>query len=129
MHQGEEKIRVKSAYVHFNGNYLTVVDSFDIVTEFWNFEEGFPVNVSMHLYDINGTIIFVCTTPNKPLTKGLHKVIFHIPGNLMNSGNYNVSNMFVLIKPPCIFFMNKHIPLKYWKIVIFQIGMVNGPAL
>ncbi|MDR1679078.1 MAG: ATP-binding cassette domain-containing protein [Prevotellaceae bacterium] len=92
---GMEKIRVKSAYVQHKGNYLTVKDEFDIVTEFWNLEEGFPVNVSMHLYDINGQCVYNVFTENKPLQKGLHKAVFHIPANLMNDGIYYVNNMFV----------------------------------
>jgi lipopolysaccharide transport system ATP-binding protein len=92
---GLEKIKVKSAYVQYKGDYLTVNDPFDIVTEFWNFEDGFNINVSMHLYDKNGTIVFICISENKPLLKGLYKVVFHVPGKFMNNGNYYVSNMFV----------------------------------
>jgi len=92
---GLEKIKVKSAYVQFKGDYLTVKNEFDIVTEFWCLEEGFPVNVSMHLYDMNGQIVFNVFTENKPLRKGLYRAVFHIPANLMNDGLYYVSNMFV----------------------------------
>ena len=81
---GLEKIKVKSAYVKFEGQQLTVNTPFDMVTEFWCLEEGFPVNVSMHLYDINGNCVYNISTQNKPLKKGLHKAIFHIPANLMN---------------------------------------------
>lgn len=92
---GTDKIKVKSAYVKFVGNNLTVNTPFDIVTEFWNEEEGFPVNVSMHLYDVNGTCVFNVFTENEPLSKGLHKAIFHVPSHLMNDGLYYVDNMFV----------------------------------
>jgi len=92
---GLDKIRVKSAYIQYEQQILTVNTHFDIITEFWCLEEGFPVNVSMHLYDINGTCIFNVFTENKPLKKGLHRTIFHIPANLMNDGIYYVNNMFV----------------------------------
>ncbi len=92
---GLEKIKVKSAYVQYEGSHLTVNTPFDIVTEFWCLQEGFPVNVSMHLFDANGSCVFNISTENKPLKKGLHKVAFHIPGRLMNDGIYYVSNMFV----------------------------------
>ena len=92
---GLEKIKVKSAYIQYEGQNLTVKTPFDIVTEFWCLEERFPVNVSMHLYDINGQCIFNVFTPNKPLEKGLHRAIFHIFENFMNNGIYYVNNMFV----------------------------------
>ena len=103
---GTDKIKVKSAYVQFTGNNLTVNTPFDIVTEFWNEEEGFPVNVSMHLYDVNGTCVFNVFTENEPLSKGLHKAIFHVPSHLMNDGVYYVDNMFVS-KAQC-HFNHKH---------------------
>jgi lipopolysaccharide transport system ATP-binding protein len=92
---GLEKIKVKSAYIQFEGEKLTVKTPFDIVTEFWCLEEGFPINVSMILYNIESVCVFNISTDNRPLSKGLHKAIFHIPANLMNDGIYYVSNMFV----------------------------------
>jgi lipopolysaccharide transport system ATP-binding protein len=92
---GLEKIKVKSAHIQYTGEKLTVKTPFDIITEFWCLEEGFPVNVSMHLYDNTGQCVFNIFTVNKPLEKGLHKAVFHIPANLMNDGIYYVSNNFV----------------------------------
>jgi len=37
------------------------------------------------------------------LSKGLHKAVFHVPGNLMNDGFYSVGNMFVS-QSTCQFF-------------------------
>jgi lipopolysaccharide transport system ATP-binding protein len=91
---GYGNIKVKSAYVAFEGKSLTVNTPFDIVTEFWCLEEGLPINVSMHLYDISDICIFNISTENKPLNKGLHKAIFHIPPHLMNDGIYYVNNMY-----------------------------------
>ncbi len=92
---GLDKIKIKAAYIRYAGNKLTINVPFNIITEFWCLEEGFPVNVSMHLYDKSGTCIFNLTTENKPLQKGLYKAEFFIPANLMNDGDYYVSNMFV----------------------------------
>ncbi|GHU61507.1 hypothetical protein FACS189445_3580 [Spirochaetia bacterium] len=92
---GREKIKVKSAYIQYEGDHLTVKTPFDIITEFWCLEEGFPVMVSMELYDINGFCIFNIATKNIPLTKGWHKATFHIPAHLMNDGIYYVNNIFV----------------------------------
>jgi len=92
---GTDKIKVKSAYVNFKGEYITVNTPFDIITEFWCEEEDFPVNVSMVLYNVNEECIFNVFTENKPLKKGLHRAVFHIPAGFMNNGFYYVNNMFV----------------------------------
>ena len=92
---GYKNIKVKSAYIKYEGEKLTVKTSFDIITEFWCMEEGFPVNVSMHLYNSTGECIFNIFTANIPLSKGLHKAVFHIPANFMNDGNYYINNWFV----------------------------------
>jgi lipopolysaccharide transport system ATP-binding protein len=73
---GKDKIKVKSARVEYSGTYITINTPFDIITEFWCEQEGFPINVSMHLYDINGTCVYNISTENLPLKKGLHKVLF-----------------------------------------------------
>jgi lipopolysaccharide transport system ATP-binding protein len=92
---GYEKIRIKSAYIQYEGNKLTVKTPFDIVTEFWCLEEGFPVNVSIHLYSGDSSYIFSISTDNRPLKSGLHKAVFHIPANLMNDGIYSNNNYFI----------------------------------
>ncbi len=100
---GENGIKVKYAGIEFEGDQLTVKMPFDIVTEFWCENEGYPINVSMHLYDSVGNCVFNISTENKPLSKGLHKAVFHVPGNLMNDGIYSVGNMFVS-QSTCQFF-------------------------
>jgi lipopolysaccharide transport system ATP-binding protein len=105
---GLEKIKVKSAYIQYEGQNLTVKTPFDIVTEFWCLEAGFPVSVSMHLYGINEQCVFNIFTENKPLQKGLHKVIFHIPANLMNDGIYHINNMFVTRAKPYFYHEHAH---------------------
>jgi lipopolysaccharide transport system ATP-binding protein len=92
---GKEKIKVKSAYIQYKGDQLTINTPFDIVTEFWCLEDNFPVNVSMSLYDTNDICVYNLSTKNEPLKKGLHQTIFHIPANLMNDGIYYINNMFV----------------------------------
>lgn len=92
---GDNGIKVKAAYIQHESEMLTVKDPFDIVTEFWCEKEGFPINVSMHVYDASGACVFNISTKNTPLQKGLHKAVFHVPGGLMNDGLYTVGNMFV----------------------------------
>lgn len=92
---GTDKIKVKSAYIQYQGDSLTVKTPFDIVTEFWNLEEGFPINISMLLHDASGNLVFNIVTKYLPLKKGLHRSVFHIPGDLLNDGYYTVQNYFV----------------------------------
>lgn len=104
---GEGALRVKSAFVQYTGDYLSVNTAFDLVTEFWILEDGLPINVSMHMYDMNGACVFNIFTESKVLEKGLHKAVFHIPAHLMNDGIYYVDNMFV-IDTSRAYFNHKH---------------------
>ena len=97
---GTDIIKVKSAYVEFKGSNITVNSPFKIVTEFWCEEEGFPVNVSMVLWDKNQNCVFNISTDIIELEKGLHKATFNIPEQLMNDGYYYVQNYFVTNSTP-----------------------------
>ena len=92
---GTDDIKIKSAYVHFSGDIITVNTAFDIVTEFWNLKAGFPVNVSMHICNQHGSVVFAVPTKVLYISKGIYKAVFHIPDNFMNDGIYYVQNMFV----------------------------------
>jgi len=105
---GLEKIKIKSAYVEYEGDYLTVNTELKLITEFWCNEEGFSVNISMHLFDVNETCIFAIPTENKPLSKGIHKSIITIPANFLNDGNYTVNNMFVSNSQAYFYHENAH---------------------
>jgi len=105
---GLEKIRVKSAFVQYEGDFITVNAPFDIVTEFWCLEDGFPVNVSLHLFDTSGSCVYNISTINEPLKKGLHRAVFHIPANLMNDGIYYVNNLFVSNSQPYYYHEHAH---------------------
>jgi len=97
---GTDKIKVKKAYVKNETPYITVNTPFQIITEFWVEEDGFPINVSMVLWDKDQNCVFNVSTINIPLSKGLHKAIFNIPPNLMNDGYYVVQNYFVTESTP-----------------------------
>ena len=105
---GLEKIRVKSAFVQYQGELLSVNNSFEIITEFWCLEDDFPVNVSMHLFDINGACVFAIATDIVPLKRGLHRTAFLIPSSFMNDGIYSVNNMFVSNSQSYFYHENAH---------------------
>ncbi|MDF1549679.1 MAG: ABC transporter ATP-binding protein, partial [Bacteroidales bacterium] len=93
---GNESIKVKSAFVLFDNERITIKSSFEIVTEFWNQLENTRINVSMVIWDVNQNPVFNITTNSVLLKKGLNKAVFHIPQNLMNDGIYKVQNYFVI---------------------------------
>ncbi len=97
---GTDKIKVIKAYVSHDTPFITVNTPFEIITEFWIEEEGFPVNVSMVLWDKDLNCVFNISTIQKPLSKGLHKATFHIPAHIMNDGYYIVQNYFVTESTP-----------------------------
>ena len=101
-----EYIKVKSAFVIDNNVLITVKSSFDIVTEFWCLQENFTTNVSMVIWDINQNPVFNISTNAVLLGKGLNKAIFHIPGNLMNDGIYQIQNYFVKDSSTPVFIHN-----------------------
>lgn len=74
---------------------ITVHTAIDIEFEFWNYTEDIPINLSMHLYTINGECIFNVGTESKKLSNGLHKSTCEIPANLLNDGIYSISMMIV----------------------------------
>jgi lipopolysaccharide transport system ATP-binding protein len=93
---GNESIKVKSAFVAFKNERITINNEFEIVTEFWNQLEHTYINVSMVIWDVNQNPVFNITTNSVLLKKGLNKAVFQIPGNLMNDGIYKVQNYFVI---------------------------------
>jgi lipopolysaccharide transport system ATP-binding protein len=96
---GNEKIKLKRIEVQpLLANLLdpiTVNTPVNIEFEFWNNVEDIPINLSMHLYTISGECVFNSSTASIALSKGLHKGVCEIPGNLLNDGIYTVSMMVV----------------------------------
>jgi lipopolysaccharide transport system ATP-binding protein len=96
---GNEFIRIKRLQVcpiQKNSSEPIIVDTpIDIEFEFWNYEEENELNLSLHLYTIAQECVFNVGTDAKILSKGVHKGICRIPGNLLNDGIYTVSMMIV----------------------------------
>ena len=105
---GNEFIKVKSAFIKYDDENLTVNSEFKIIVEFWNLKGSFPINISSVVYDLEGNIIFNLITENKPISKGLYRVEFAIPANFMNTGRYTVRNLFVTNSRPCFNLENAH---------------------
>jgi lipopolysaccharide transport system ATP-binding protein len=74
---------------------ITVTTPINIEFDFWNNVEEIPINLSMHLYTMGGECVFNSSTASIALSKGLHKGVCEIPGNLLNDGVYTISMMVV----------------------------------
>jgi lipopolysaccharide transport system ATP-binding protein len=96
---GNEKVKMKKIEVlpklsNMN-DPITINTEIDIAFEFWNYTEDIPINLSMHLYGLNGDCIFNVTTVSTLLKTGLQKGVCTIPGNLLNDGVFSISMMVV----------------------------------
>ncbi|RYD82614.1 MAG: ABC transporter ATP-binding protein [Sphingobacteriales bacterium] len=96
---GNDKVKMKRievipAFNNIDGP-ITIYTPINIEFEFWNYTENIAINLSMHLYTINGECVFNVGSPAMKLSKGLHKGVCEIPANLLNDGVYTISMMVV----------------------------------
>jgi len=96
---GNNKVRMKRMEVHPHlaegQDIITVADPIDIEFEFWNRETQHAINLSMHVYNMEGDCIFNVGTISDKLDEGLYKSVCRIPAPLLNDGVYTVSMMVV----------------------------------
>jgi lipopolysaccharide transport system ATP-binding protein len=90
-----EAIKVLKSSVRYEGNALDSSMPFDLVYEFYNDQEGISMGVNPHVFNEHDICLFNVCTEVRPISKGFHKAVFHIPGGLFCAGNYRVNNMFV----------------------------------
>jgi lipopolysaccharide transport system ATP-binding protein len=88
---------------------VTVETPIDIEFEFWNNVTDKVINLSLVLNTITGECVFNTGTEARLLSKGLHKGVCHIPGNLLNDGTYMVSMMIVGERSYSIFYYENSI--------------------
>ncbi len=95
---GNNAVKIKSIKV---GSEKETIDKITIETpinlsfEFWNLLNDLSFNLSVHLYDSSGELIFASVTPIFEVKKGVVKLETQIPGNLFNDGGYYISIMIV----------------------------------
>ncbi|MEO6721256.1 MAG: polysaccharide ABC transporter ATP-binding protein [Ferruginibacter sp.] len=96
---GNEKVKLKRIEVvpQFIGNseLITLATPIDIEFDFWNNVTDKEINLSIVLNTIGDECVFNVGTEAKFLSKGVHKGVCHIPGNLLNDGLYKISMMVV----------------------------------
>jgi lipopolysaccharide transport system ATP-binding protein len=97
---GNEEVKVKRIELipqFKNGSQnITVETPLNIEFQFWYLKtKSSLINVSMHLYNVNGELIFATGSPQVDLQPGLSKFTCHIPGDFLNDGIYKISMMIV----------------------------------
>jgi lipopolysaccharide transport system ATP-binding protein len=95
---GNESVRVHSArVVRLDGAPIETLDtrtSFALEFAYWNLKAGARLNLSVSLYNQEGTCVFTTTTMNEPhwhgkeFSAGLYRSICQVPSSLLNDGSY-----------------------------------------
>ncbi len=103
---GNEKVKIHRACIkpldNISPNEMTVRTSFSMEFEYWNLEDNSILNLSLHINNEMGMLVFN-TLPvyepvwmGKPFPKGLFKSTCIVPGDLLNDGFYRV--MLLVVK-------------------------------
>ena len=91
---GNESVRIRSARVVAvgdDGSGITVETPLKVVFEFWNYEPGEILNLTLHVYTIEGTYVFAAGSNPQPTNQGLFRQTVTIPANLLNDGTYSIT--------------------------------------
>ncbi|MBL7853067.1 MAG: ATP-binding cassette domain-containing protein [Cyclobacteriaceae bacterium] len=103
---GNEVVKLKSVRVEFSGDALSIRTPFDIIFEFWNYQNEMSSNISLHLLTMSGETVFnvfSCLDPLPRLRKGLCIGRCSIPGNFLNAGVYSLKFFIVKNKSEAVF--------------------------
>lgn len=96
---GNEYVKVKRMALvpkyDSGSDLVTVTTPIEIEFEFWNRIVDKSLNLSLHVYTIDGTCVFNCVSEIKLLKLGVQRGVCLIPGNLLNATSYFVTMMIV----------------------------------
>jgi len=102
---GNDKVRLRRLCVRPEcssvSNPITVRTPFVMEVEYWNFDPGACLNLSLFVYNEQGVVVFNTGPINEaiwngnPFPMGLFHSVCHVPGNLLNAGTYRVSLLIV----------------------------------
>jgi lipopolysaccharide transport system ATP-binding protein len=74
---------------------VTVNTQINVEIEFWNFDDGKLINLTLFINTIAEECVFAVVTDVDNLAEGLHKAVCIIPANFLNDNIYNVSVLIV----------------------------------
>ena len=102
---GNEKVRLRRASVRpvqgCSEEPITVRTAFQIEFEYWNLQPGAYLNLSLHVYNEQGIMVFNAvpveetTWSGRAFPAGLFRDACTIPANLVNDGRYRVELLIV----------------------------------
>jgi lipopolysaccharide transport system ATP-binding protein len=102
---GNDLVRIRRAAVRPESGIPS--DPMDVRTplvlefEYWNLRQGALLNLSLHIYNAQGVLVFNAlpylekSWQGRPFPRGLYRDTCHIPGDLLNDGTYRVDLMVV----------------------------------
>jgi len=102
---GDERVRLRRACVRPEGgspsDRVTIRTPFVMEFEYWNSEPNIYLNLSLHVYNEQGLMVFN-TAPvhepvwhGRPFRSGLFRSICYVPGDLLNDGIHTVELLMV----------------------------------
>jgi lipopolysaccharide transport system ATP-binding protein len=93
---GNDAVRLHRARIIAKDPFqVTVADPLQIEFTYSNFVPNTRLNVSMHVYNLEGTCVFNSPSPPQVFPAGRIKAACQIPGNFLNDGYYRVHVMIV----------------------------------
>jgi lipopolysaccharide transport system ATP-binding protein len=102
---GNDKVRLSSARVRpvqgSSADPITVRTAFQIEFEYWNFQPDAYLNLSLHVYNEQGIMVFNAvprtesTWQGRAFPAGLFRDVCFIPADLVNDGRYRVELLVV----------------------------------
>jgi lipopolysaccharide transport system ATP-binding protein len=96
---GNDYARLRRARLLVDGENpsepITVRTPLRVEFEYWNFIPDAELNLSLHLYGLDGGCIFNSGSGSAICPSGLMRSVCFIPGNLLNDGTYRIMIMIV----------------------------------
>ncbi|MGA7933732.1 MAG: ABC transporter ATP-binding protein, partial [Kovacikia sp.] len=97
---GNDKVRLRQIRIipdqdDSSIDEITVKTPLRIEFEYWNYLTGAYLNLSLHVYTLEGVCVFNSISSSIPCPSGLIRGVCYIPGNFLNDGSYQITIMIV----------------------------------
>ncbi|MBW3607470.1 MAG: ABC transporter ATP-binding protein [Actinobacteria bacterium] len=102
---GNERVRIRRAQVRPEGgnpdDEISVTTPFVIEFEYWNMRAGAHLNLSLHVYNEQGVVVFNAVPTEegawqgRPFPRGLFRDTCHVPADLLNDGLHRIELLVV----------------------------------
>ena len=102
---------------------ILVTTPFVIEFEYWNLQAGAHLNLSLHVYNEQGVLVFNARPAEetgwrgRPFPRGLFRDTCHVPGNLLNDGVHRIELLVVADE--------RHVILRMDDVLVFEVRDVG----